>query len=80
MKNKLTEKDCDIICDALDYYVTSDNYSGIFSDDEVEKTFYKVQDLWQKITQERKKTSWPFQQKHLTYKHYEKEKRSSPRY
>ena len=50
MKNKLTEKDCDIICDALDSYVNSEKYplySKTFSDDEVKKTFYKVKDLWQ---------------------------------
>jgi hypothetical protein len=60
MKNKLTEKDYDIICDALESYVSSEEYplySKTFSDDEVEKTFYKVQDLWGKAIQEREKTS-----------------------
>ena len=60
MKNKLTEKDCDIICDALESYVSSEEYplySKTFSDDEVEKTFKKVRDLWQKAIQEREKTS-----------------------
>jgi|LakMenEpi03Aug12_release.lakeMendotaPanAssembly.Ray.scaffolds.fasta_scaffold1197955_2 hypothetical protein len=58
MKNKLTEKDCDIICDALDSYVNSEEYplySKPFSDDEVEKTFYKVEDLWRKLLKKEKK-------------------------
>ena len=56
MKNKtikLTERNYDIISDALEQYVVGDKYSGIFSEDEVEETFYKVQDLWEKAIQER---------------------------
>lgn len=43
----------DIISDALGEYVVGDKYSGIFSKDEVEETFYKVHDLWEKAIQER---------------------------
>lgn len=56
MKNKtikLTERNFEIISDALEQYVVGDKYSGIFSEDEVEETFYKVQDLWEKAIQER---------------------------
>jgi hypothetical protein len=44
MKNKLTAKDYEIISDAIENYKKTD----LFSDQEVEETFWKIQTLWEK--------------------------------
>jgi 6-pyruvoyl-tetrahydropterin synthase len=46
---KLTENNCDIIADALEEYVKRKKYSGIFSKEEVEETFWRVQDIWKSL-------------------------------
>jgi hypothetical protein len=44
MKNKLTAKDYEIISEAIENYEKTD----LFSDQEVEETFWKIQTLWEK--------------------------------
>ena len=44
MNNKLTALDCEIISEAIENY----NKTDLFSDQEVEETFWKIQTLWDK--------------------------------
>jgi hypothetical protein len=44
MNSKLTALDCEIISEAIENY----NKTDLFSDQEVEETFWKIQTLWDK--------------------------------
>lgn len=54
-KLSLTECDLDIISDALGDYFANKGYKGIFSAKQVEKTYFKVQSIWQKLLTEKEK-------------------------
>jgi hypothetical protein len=47
MNSKLTALDCEIISEAIENY----NKTDLFSDQEVEETFWKIQTLWGKEVQ-----------------------------
>jgi hypothetical protein len=44
MKNQLTALDCEIISEAMENYKKTD----LFSSQEIEETFWKIQTLWEK--------------------------------
>jgi hypothetical protein len=54
MNNKLTALDCEIISEAIENY----NKTDLFSDQEVEETFWKIQTLWDKEVKASDKASY----------------------
>ena len=54
MNNKLTALDCEIISEAIENY----NKTNLFSDQEVEETFWKIQTLWDKEVKASDKASY----------------------
>lgn len=60
MKNKLTIKECEIISEVIDVLYEDgymmDTFKGIYTEKEIDKTFWKVQAILNELNNEKQKT------------------------